>query len=75
MSDPQGVLSMGITIQDFQIQTTDGQWNPTFVSRDDKKGGSAASNGAIYKKADMRGFAVYWSPRVRKLLGNANLGQ
>lgn len=64
---------MGIMIQDFQIQTTDGQWQPTFVSREEeaKKG----TQGAIYKKADLRGFAIYWSPRIRKGMGKEDLGE
>lgn len=57
MSDPEGSLSAGIIVQDFQVQSTNDKWEATFVDRDDskKKGSTAASGGpkakAIYKKA------------------------
>lgn len=57
MSDPEGALSAGIIVQDFQIQSTNDKWEATFVSRDDKKGAAAAGGakgGAIYKKVRER---------------------
>lgn len=53
MSDPEGALSAGIIVQDFQVQSTNDKWEATFVARDDKKAAAAvgAKAGAIYKKA------------------------
>jgi hypothetical protein len=37
VSDPEGLLAVGVVIQAFGVQSTDGQWKPTFVSREEVK--------------------------------------
>ena len=71
VSDPAGSLSAGIIIQDFQIQSTNDQWEAAFVSRDEEKKRASSKDQApaIYKKISMRGFAVYWNCRSISELG------
>eukprot|EP00624_Nannochloropsis_granulata_P000394 evm.model.NODE_11590_length_5021_cov_19.379805.1 len=74
-SDPTGCVSAGIIIQDFQVQSTNNQWEASFVSREEekKRAGVKGQVPAIYKKIIMRGFAVYWNTRSVLELGGLPL--
>ena len=62
ISDPNATFSAGVIIQDFQIQSTNDKWEPTFVSREEEKKKSKGKMPAIYKKVCM--YVYVWLHRL-----------
>ncbi|KAL3428164.1 hypothetical protein PVAG01_01673 [Phlyctema vagabunda] len=53
-------FALGITLKEFRAESTDGQWNPTYVQ---------GSDGVTHKIAILDSLAVYWNTET-KLLGS-----
>ncbi|OCK84928.1 vacuolar protein sorting-associated protein 13 [Lepidopterella palustris CBS 459.81] len=60
ISDPGHQFASGITLEEFSAVSTDGNWNPTFIS---------GPSDSTHKLATLDSLAVYWDTDA-KLLGS-----
>jgi hypothetical protein len=76
-SIPGSMISFGITIESVSLQTTDDNWNPTYVNREDDKNNHDGKNGpaagtgtgglpnrkgvTIHKIGAVTNLCVYWN--------------
>ena len=60
MTIPGDCFGFGITLDSFDVNTRDKNWNESFI----KKG---SSREGINKLAKIKNFGVYWNPRCRSL--------
>ncbi|CAM9474569.1 unnamed protein product, partial [Phaeothamnion confervicola] len=63
LSDPRGPLSLGLTLGQLSLQTTDGEWNAMYVQR--AAAGAMAAKGeagdaaSVFKQVLLGGLALY----------------
>lgn len=66
--DATSGFSFGITLKDFQANTTDSDWKPAFIDRSTKP----EIKSAVYKLLSLEGLRVYWNSRETDFLATAS---
>ncbi|KAG9326243.1 hypothetical protein KVV02_000958 [Mortierella alpina] len=62
LSDPKHPFSAGLTLSELSAQSTDGEWNPTFIHDEAN---------TIHKLATLDSLAMYWNTDSRSLAGKS----
>ncbi|KAI9322742.1 hypothetical protein BX666DRAFT_2109183 [Dichotomocladium elegans] len=60
ISDPGHPYSAGITLKELSAVSTDGQWNPTFISE---------TTNTIHKLVTLHSLSIYWNTDSESLAG------
>ena len=61
-SNPSHPFAMGFTLSEFSMVSTDGKWQPTFLTGDLE---------TIHKLITLGSMGVYWNPLAESLLGRS----